>query len=596
MADKSDITVVRYSPDSDAASMELSMRKAADTTTITEATGMYGDAEIAQELGYVHRGLKSRHIQFIAIGGSIGTGLFLGIGGAFAKSGPLSVLLGFSITGIAVYAMMNCLGEMTTWLPLPGATPQYCTRYVDPAMGFALGWNIWYLPPVDDELRSWAVLRKVKRDVSQPGQVLARLSEKPLTLTPIAFRSAIAVTAEIVAAATLVQFWESPISPAVWISILIVLILLLNMFAVGIYGEAEFIFAAIKILAIIGLLLMSFIVNLGGSPSGDRLGFRYWYNPGPPMKEVVATGAGGRFLGLISTLIFAAFSYGGVEMIATAAGEAENPRKNMPKAIKRLIWRILIFYILGSLAIGTLVRSDDERLGTASPWVLATYNAHIPVLPSIINAVILTSAASSANAFLFVGSRYLFGLAQNQQAPRIFLKCTKKGIPIYGVGFTAVWSGLAYMCLSSGSATVFGWLISLGTVAVLFTWVSICVAYLRFRQALIMQNVDRATLPFKSRFQPYTAWVSLCFFSLIVLASGWEVFTKGNWSTQRFVTSYIGVIVYFGPYLGWKVWKRTSLVDPAHADIWSGKAALDAIEWPEKAPRNFAERVWNKVV
>ncbi|KAK5680425.1 hypothetical protein LTS10_007353 [Elasticomyces elasticus] len=553
MAGKSDITVVGYSPDSDAASMELSMRKAADTTTTTEATGMYGDAETAQELGYVHRGLKSRHIQFIAIGGSIGTGLFLGIGGAFAKSGPLSVLLGFSITGIAVYAMMNCLGEMTTWLPLPGAIPQYCTRYVDPAMGFALGWNIWYL-------------------------------------------SAIAVTAEIVAAATLVQFWESPISPAVWISILIVLILLLNMFAVGIYGEAEFIFAAIKILAIIGLLLMSFIVNLGGSPSGDRLGFRYWYNPGPPMKEVVATGAGGRFLGLISTLIFAAFSYGGVEMVATAAGEAENPRKNMPKAIKRLIWRILIFYILGSLAIGTLVRSDDERLGTASPWVLAAYNAHIPVLPSIINAVILTSAASSANAFLFVGSRYLFGLAQNQQAPRIFLKCTKKGIPIYGVGFTAVWSGLAYMCLSSGSATVFGWLISLGTVAVLFTWVSICVAYLRFRQALIMQNVDRASLPFMSRFQPYTAWVPLCFFSLIILASGWEVFTKGNWSTQRFVTSYIGVIVYFGPYLVWKVWKRTSLVDPAHADIWSGKAALDAIEWPEKVPRNFAERVWNKVV
>ncbi|KAK5732913.1 hypothetical protein LTR17_010186 [Elasticomyces elasticus] len=172
MACKSDITVVGYSPDGDAASMELSIRKAADTTTITEATGMYGDVETAQELGYVHRGLKSRHIQCIAIGGSIGTGLFLGIGGAFAKSGPLSVLLGVSITGIAVYAMMNCLGEMTTWLPLPGAIPQYCTRYVDPAMGFALGWNIWYL-------------------------------------------SAIAVTAEIVAAATLVQFWESPISPAV---------------------------------------------------------------------------------------------------------------------------------------------------------------------------------------------------------------------------------------------------------------------------------------------------------------------------------------------------------------------------------------------
>ncbi|KAK5166059.1 uncharacterized protein LTR77_008320 [Saxophila tyrrhenica] len=536
----------------DANSVEVSMEKPANNAS-GEAVDVYGDVQTAQEFGYVQRGLKSRHIQFIAIGGSIGTGLFLGIGGAFLKAGPLSVLLGFSITGVAVYCMMTCLGEMTTWLPLPGAIPQYCARYVDPAMGFAVGWNIWYL-------------------------------------------SSIAVCAEIIAATVLIQFWDSAISPAVWISILIALILVLNIFAVSIYGEAEFVFASIKILAIIGLLLMSFIVNLGGSPTGDRLGFRYWYDPGPPMKEVVATGDAGRFLGLISTLIFAAFSYGGVEMVATAAGEAVDPRKNMPRAIKRLIWRIIIFYVLGSLAIGTLVRSDDEQLGGASPWVLAAYNAQIPVLPSIINAVIVSSAASSANASLFVGSRYLFGLAQNKQAPRIFLKCTKSGIPIYGVGFTAIWSGLAYMCLSAESTTVFGWFISLGTVAVLFTWCSICVAYLRFRQALVRQNVDRANLPYKSRFQPWAAWFPLCYFGAIILLNGWEVFTKDRWSVEIFLTSYIGIPIYFGTYLLWKVWKRTSLVDPAEADIWSGKAALDAMEWPERISRNMVERLWNKIV
>lgn len=209
---------------------------------------------------FFHDSLKSRHVQFMALGGTIGTGLFLGIGAAFLQSGPLSVILGFSITGVAVYAMMMCLGEMTTWLPLPGAIPQYCSRYVDPAMGFAVGWNNWYL-------------------------------------------SAIAICTEISAAAILVQFWDDETNPAAWISIIIVVVVCLNIFAVSIYGEAEFIFAAIKIVTIIGLLIMSFILDLGGGPTGDRLGFRYWYNPGPAMKEVVASGNTGRFLGLFSTLV-----------------------------------------------------------------------------------------------------------------------------------------------------------------------------------------------------------------------------------------------------------------------------------------------------
>ncbi|EXJ82961.1 AAT family amino acid transporter [Capronia epimyces CBS 606.96] len=514
-----------------------------------EAVGVYGDAATAEELGYVHRGLKARHLQFMAIGGTIGTGLFLGIGSAFAKSGPLSVLLGFSFTGVAVFAMMMCLGEMTTWLPLPGSIPQYCTRYVDPALGFAVGWNVWY-------------------------------------------QSTIAICAEISAAAVLVEFWNDDINPAAWMSIIIVVIVSLNVFAVSIYGEAEFVFAGIKIVTILGLLIMSFIVDLGGSPTGDRLGFRYWYNPGPAMKEVVSTGNAGRFLGLFSTLIFAAFSYGGVEMIAVAAGEAVDPRKNVPKAVKRIFWRILIFYVLGSLAIGVLVPPDSPELGSVSPWVIAVHNANISALPSIINAVILSSASSSANAFLFVGSRYLFGLAQSKQAPRIFLKCTARGVPIYGIAFTAIWSGLAYMSVSEGAAKVFAWFINLGTIAVLLTWCSISVAYLRFRQALARQGVDRNTLPYKSPFQPYTAWFGLCYFAMVIVFNGWEVFTHGAWSTQTFITAYIGIPIFLALFLLWKFYKRTSFVNPAEADIWSGKAALDAEIWPEKIPRNFLEKIW----
>lgn len=235
----------------------------------------------------------------------------------------------------------------------------------------------------------------------------------------------------------MIQFWNGAvdINVAAWITIILVLVVALNIFAVSIYGEAEFIFASIKIITIVGLVLFAFIIDLGGGPTRDRIGFRYWKNPGA-MKPYIADGNLGRFLGLFSTLINAAYSYGGVEMVAVAAGESENPRRNIPKAVRRVFWRILFFYILGSLAIGVLIPYNEPRLldalrndspgGAASPWVIAIYRAGVPVLPSIVNAVILTSATSSANAFLYTGSRYLYALAQNGQAPRFLLTCSRK--------------------------------------------------------------------------------------------------------------------------------------------------------------------------
>lgn len=253
------------------------------------------------------------------------------------------------------------------------------------------------------------------------------------------------------------------------------------------------------------------------------------------MKEYDSTGATGRFLGLFSVLVNAAFSYGGVELVAVAAGETENPRHNVPKAVRRVFWRILFFYVLGSLAIGVLVASNDPHLLSAqksgaagaarSPWVIGIVNAGIPVLPSIINAVILTSASSSANAFLYTGSRYLFALAQNKQAPRFLLRCSKSGVPYYCVAITACVSGLTYLSVNSGGpSVVFNWFQNLTTIASLFTWCSICIAYLQFHKALIAQGVDRNTLVFKSNFQPYTAWFALIYFALIIIFNGFDVF------------------------------------------------------------------------
>lgn len=239
------------------------------------------------------------------------------------------------------------------------------------------------------------------------------------------------VCTEASAAAIVIQYWTTAVNPAVWITIVIIVVVLLNIIAVSIFGEAEFVFSIVKLTTMIGLLILSLVIDLGGAPAQDRLGFHYWMDPGA-MNEYIGTGATGRFSGWFATVIAAGFAFGGSEGIIAAAGEAKDPRKNIPTAIRIIFFRILVFYVLGSLAVGLIVPYDDPRLlgggagAAASPWVIGIVNAGIPVLPSILNAVILISAISVANNMLFNASRYLYSLAQCGQAPRFFLRCTSR--------------------------------------------------------------------------------------------------------------------------------------------------------------------------
>jgi amino acid transporter len=264
--------------------------------------------------------------------------------------------------------------------------------------------------------------------------------------------------------------------------------------------------------------------------------------------------------------------------------------------------RILFFYILGSFFIGVIISSNDPQLTNSaaqgaqkSPWVIAMKSASIPVLPHIINAVILTSATSAGNAFLYTGSRYLFGIAQNGHAPKFLLKCSKAGVPYYCVGITCSVSLLTYLSVSTGANKVFLWFQNLTTIAQLFTWSSICFTYIRFRKALAAQGVDRSTLLFSAPFQPYATWFAFSYFVLIILFNGFKVFTTTPWGSDEltaFFTAYVGIAIFGLLFAFWKIFKRTKMVDPAHADIWSGKAALDAEVWPEQIPRNMLERFW----
>jgi amino acid transporter len=251
-------------------------------------------------------------------------------------------------------------------------------------------------------------------------------------------------------------------------------------------------------------------------------------------------GSLGRFLGFWATLTQAAFSYIGTEIVAIAAGEAKNPRRNLPRAIKRVYVRILIFYLGGTFIIGILVPSNSEGLklnsgnALASPFVIAIRQAGIPALPSIINACLLTSAWSAASSDLFTSSRALFGLAINGQAPKFFARTTKSGLPYVAVGFCSLFGLLAFMSLQSTAGKVFGYFANLTAAAGLMSWWGICLIYIRFHAGMKAQGISRAELPYASAMNKgaFAAWYAIIAITVILFFSGWSVFLAGNWDTS----------------------------------------------------------------
>ena len=358
------------------------------------------------------------------------------------------------------------------------------------------------------------------------------------------------------------QFWTD-LNSSVFIVIFIILTTAVGLAAIRAYGEIEFFFAMLKIALVIGLILLGLIIDLGGISGVERIGFRYWNTPGP-FVEYIGTGSWGNFLGVWASLINAVFSFSGVESLAMAAAETRNPRRAIPKACKRVFARVTIFYILAVLIVGMLVPSDDPRLddesGTAgqSPFVIAASAAGIKAIPSIVNAVVITSAFSSSNQALLAGTRVLYGLALKGQAPNIFLRTTKWGVPYLCVATFALFSFLAFTSLSDSALTVFYWLLDLVGCGILISWSAILFNHIRLIQAMRKQGIARSSLPWHNRwtgelayspscsrqltlFEPleYSSPMALGLCLLILVTNGFAVFTKGNWSAAGFVTSYL---------------------------------------------------------
>jgi len=341
---------------------------------------------------------------------------------------------------------------------------------------------------------------------------------------------------------------------------------------------------------ITGLIIVGLIIDLGGVPRQERIGFRYWDNPGALARAGLSSNLStDRFIAFVSVLIQAAYSFSGMEVVVIAASETENPRTNIKRAITRVFYRILIFYVLGILITGMLVPYNDPNLlqstGTAaqSPYVIAMTRAGIKVLPSIVNAAIFTSAFSAANSYIFVSSRVLYGLALRGHAPKVFAYCTKRGVPILAVGVACAFAFLAFMNIASGSATVFNWMVDLTTVGAFISWFCMNLTWIFFDRGLRAQGIDPKTLSYRNRLQPYLAYWGCFFTGLVTLINGFTVFWQ--WNTSKFIVSYLNIPLFVVFYVGFKLIKRTKFWKPEEMDFNTGIPSLEETETVIDQPR-----------
>ncbi|KAK3398263.1 putative carnitine transport protein [Sordaria brevicollis] len=488
-----------------------------------------------------HRTLRSRHIQLIGIGGTIGTALYVQIGKGLLNGGPASLFLAFTIWCTFILAVTMCMAEMVTYLPISSPFIRFAGRYVDEAFGFAAGWNFFI------------------------------------------FEAAM-VPFEITACNVIIHYWSDAVPVGGIIAITLVIYGLVNLLAVKWYGETEFWAALGKFLLIVGLLIFTFVVMVGGNPLGDRFGFRYWKEPGA-FTELYYTGSLGRWLGFLQCLIQASFTIAGPDYVAMAAGEAENPRVVMPRAFNAVFYRLTAFFVLGSLAVGILVPYNDAEMAlafssgapgaAASPYVVAMNRLKIRVLPDIVNAMVLTAAFSAGNSYVYCASRSLYGLALEGKAPKVLTKCSRAGVPYYCVLIVLCIGLLAFLQVSNNAAVVLSWFVSLVTASQLINYSVTCIAYLRWYSALKAQGISRDSLPYKGLLQPYVGWYGLCGCFVMTFVGGYTVFLPGMWDVPTFLFSYTMVGVCPVLFVGWKLLKKTKFYKAAEIDLYKN---LDEVE------------------
>ena len=470
----------------------------------------------------LQRKLSARHLNMIAIGGSIGTGLFLASGATIANAGPGGALLAYVLIGIMIYFLMTSLGELATHNPTSGAFFTYGTKYVEGGFGFALGWNYWY---------NWAIT--------------------------VAF--------ELVAVQFIMKFWFPDIPGVYWSAIFLAIIFGINALTVKGFGESEFFFSLVKVLAIIAFIIIGIwmIVKIMLTPGAEA--FANWSIGDAPFV--------GGFQALIGVAMIAGFSFQGTEMVGVAAGESKDPKKTIPVAIKQIFWRILLFYIVCIFIIGTLIAYNDPRLLQAaatdnialSPFTLLYEKAGFAFAASIMNAVILTAILSAGNSGMYSSTRMLFDMARKGSAPKMFARLDPRGVPMNALYATTAIAALCFLTTFFGEQEVFNWLLNMSGMCGFIVWLGIAISHYRFRKGYLAQGYKLEDLAYRAKFFPFAPWFAFILCAIVVLGQNYQDVLAGQW--MGVLSTYISIPLFLAIWFGYKWKKKTKLVSYQEMDV-----------------------------
>ncbi|WP_370569574.1 amino acid permease [Sporosarcina sp. BP05] len=449
------------------------------------------------------RSMKSRHLFMLSLGGVIGTGLFLNAGYTINQAGAGGALLGYLFGGLILYMVMVCLGELAVHMPVTGSFQTYATRYISPTAGFSLGWMYFV-------------------------------------------GSAATAGVEFTAAGILMQHWFPNVPIWIWCLAFVALLFSLNALSTRGFAEAEFWFAGIKVVAVILFLVIGFAAIFGFIPMEDRTT--------PFLTNLAPTGLFPAGIAIVFvTMMNVIFSYQGSELVGIAAGETENPEKNIPKAIRTIIFRIVVFYIASIIVLSAIFPASELGL-LASPFVTLMEIAGVPYAAGIMNFVILTAILSVGNSCLYASTRLLWAMSNEGMAPKVFGRLSKRKVPLNALIFTMTFSLLSLLTSVMEAEAVFVLLMSIAGISVTISWMGIATSQLMFRRHYLKAGGKLEDLKYKVPFYPYVPLFCIAFCLLILVFLAFD-------PTQRIGLYYgVGFLVACMLFYKFRLEKKNKII------------------------------------
>jgi lysine-specific permease len=460
------------------------------------------------------RRLRSRQLSMIAIGGCIGTGLFLASGLSIHQAGPGGVMVAFSLMGLMVYFLMTSLGEMASFMPTSGSFYTYGKHFFDPAFGFAQGINYWF---------NWAIT----------------------------------LAAELAAAAMIMKFWFPGVPAFDWCALFLGLLFSLNILSVKGFGEAEFWMSFIKVFVVL-IFIVCGVLLATGIIGHHAVGFTNWHIQGAPFH--------GGFMAILGVFMVAGFSFQGTELVGVAAGESEDPKRSIPRAIKKVFWRILLFYILSLFVISLLIPYTSPQLlhndVATSPFTLVFANTGFHYAAGLMNFVILIAVLSAGNSGMYASTRMLWYLSKKGHAPKIFSRVDGRGVPIWALIATTLVGAMAFLTSKFGDGSVYIWLLNASGLSGFITWLGIAISHYRFRRAYVLQGRDLKDLSYRAKLFPFGPIFALLLCMFVIVGQDMALFS-GNFDWHGMLVSYIGLPIFLALWFGYK-WKHKTKIVPLH--------------------------------